>query len=81
MRAGEAYSTYNEYIIKKYGEDTSLLPEIDMDLWSLAAGGKKKGLCVNESSYIELGATERIVELEQDKIEKHAMMEKLEESA
>ncbi|KAI7728947.1 hypothetical protein M8C21_003286 [Ambrosia artemisiifolia] len=42
-RAGEAYSTYNDYIINKYGEDTSLHPEIDMDLWSQTAGGKKKG--------------------------------------
>ncbi|KAI7736349.1 hypothetical protein M8C21_028122, partial [Ambrosia artemisiifolia] len=29
-RASEAYSTYKKYVIEKYGEDTSLHPEIDM---------------------------------------------------
>ncbi|KAI7732951.1 hypothetical protein M8C21_004237 [Ambrosia artemisiifolia] len=42
-RASEAYSTYNKYVIEKYGEDTSLHPEIDMELCSQTASGKKKG--------------------------------------
>ncbi|KAF5792889.1 hypothetical protein HanRHA438_Chr09g0423291 [Helianthus annuus] len=48
IRPSEAYSTYNKYVILKYGEDTILHPEIDM---------------------------------EQDKIEKHALLEKIEERA
>ncbi|KAI7751223.1 hypothetical protein M8C21_021292 [Ambrosia artemisiifolia] len=76
-RAGEAYSTYNEYIIKKYGEDTSLHPKIDMDLWSQTTGGKKRVDCMGLVQQLK----EKIAELEQDKIEKHAMMDKIEESA
>ncbi|KAI7740036.1 hypothetical protein M8C21_006212, partial [Ambrosia artemisiifolia] len=111
-RASEAYvSTYNTYVIEKYGEDTSLHPNIDMELLSQTVGGKKKGRLYgvgnfadprgvmpsapsmpsthsdsNENYYIEPSykvqqLKEKIAELEKDKIEKHAMMEKIEESA
>ncbi|KAI7749194.1 hypothetical protein M8C21_028249, partial [Ambrosia artemisiifolia] len=42
-RASEAYRTYNKYVIEKYGEDTSLHPEIDMELWSQIAGATVEG--------------------------------------
>ncbi|KAJ0893360.1 hypothetical protein HanPSC8_Chr09g0376711 [Helianthus annuus] len=41
-RASEAYSTYNKYVIGIFGEDTSLHSEIDMEVWSQTAGGKKR---------------------------------------
>ncbi|KAI7757711.1 hypothetical protein M8C21_014181 [Ambrosia artemisiifolia] len=42
-RASEAYNTYNKYVIEKYGEDTSLHPDIDMELLSQTVGGKRNG--------------------------------------
>ncbi|MFS7901261.1 hypothetical protein Hanom_Chr00s185829g01833091 [Helianthus anomalus] len=36
-------STYDKYVVDKYGEDTSLHPEFDMELWSQTVGGNKKG--------------------------------------
>ncbi|KAM0049544.1 hypothetical protein Hdeb2414_s0008g00287161 [Helianthus debilis subsp. tardiflorus] len=88
--------TYNRYVVDKYGEDTNLHPEIDMELLSQTVGGKKKGKMygigtIADSHVVMMGAQERsdndeverlkekITELEQDKIEKHAMMEKIEE--
>ncbi|XP_076894585.1 uncharacterized protein LOC143546925 [Bidens hawaiensis] len=41
-RAGEAYESYKKLVVKKYGEDSSLHPEFDMELWSRTAEGKKK---------------------------------------
>ncbi|MFS7976737.1 putative transposase, Ptta/En/Spm, plant [Helianthus anomalus] len=35
--------TYDKYVVDKYGEDTSLHPEFDMELWSQTIGGNKKG--------------------------------------
>ncbi|MFS8008147.1 hypothetical protein Hanom_Chr14g01269281 [Helianthus anomalus] len=90
--------TYNKHVVDKYGKDTSLHPEIDMELLSQSVGGKKKGKTygigtIADSRVVMMGAQERsdndevcgtveekkITELEQDKIEKHAMMEKIEE--
>ncbi|MFS8030549.1 hypothetical protein Hanom_Chr17g01535341 [Helianthus anomalus] len=90
--------TYNKYAVDKYGEDTGLHPEIDMELLSQTVGGKKKGKMYGigttaDSRVMMMGAQERsdndeverlkkkITELEQDKIEKHVMMEKIEEGA
>ncbi|MFS7946199.1 hypothetical protein Hanom_Chr06g00533201 [Helianthus anomalus] len=108
-RASEAYSTYDKYVVDKYGEDTSLHPEFDMELWSQTVGGNKKGRLYGIGNIVDPhnvipGASsmpithssnpqetsdsdevqrlkEKIAELEQDKIEKHAVMEKIEESA
>ncbi|MFS8008167.1 hypothetical protein Hanom_Chr14g01269501 [Helianthus anomalus] len=34
--------TYNKYVVDKYGKDTILHPEIDMELLLQRVGGKKK---------------------------------------
>ncbi|MFS8001863.1 hypothetical protein Hanom_Chr13g01195331 [Helianthus anomalus] len=36
-------STYDKYVVDKYGEDTSLHLEFDMELWSPTVDGNKKG--------------------------------------
>ncbi|XP_076947037.1 uncharacterized protein LOC143618846 [Bidens hawaiensis] len=101
-RAGEAY---------KYGDDISLHPEFDMELWLSVAGGTKKRRLYGTSNitdpYVVLtgapakpntdffpsarSATiggkntelerEKVAELERGKVEKQAMLEKIEENA
>ncbi|MFS7910711.1 hypothetical protein Hanom_Chr02g00109411 [Helianthus anomalus] len=100
-------STYDKYVVDIFGEDTSLHPEFDMELWAQTVGGNKKGRLygigniadphnvIPEASPMPITHSsnpqersdevqrlkEKIAELEQDKIEKHAVMEKIEESA
>ncbi|KAJ0900002.1 hypothetical protein HanPSC8_Chr08g0308531 [Helianthus annuus] len=93
-----SHQTYNNYVVDKYGEDTSLHPEIDMELLPQTVGGKKAGRMYGIGTIADPGVVrvhkrdvtmirfverlkEKIAELVQDKIEKHAMMEKIEEGA
>ncbi|XP_076924188.1 uncharacterized protein LOC143586547 [Bidens hawaiensis] len=39
----ETWVNYNGYVVEKYGDDRSMHPKFDEDLWSRATGGIKKG--------------------------------------
>ncbi|MFS7898827.1 hypothetical protein Hanom_Chr00s030833g01769971 [Helianthus anomalus] len=85
-----SHQTYNNYVVDKYGENTSLHLEIDKELLPQTVGGKKAGRMYGIDTIADPRVVrvhkrdverlmEKIAELVQDKIEKHAMMKKIEE--